>query len=166
MLANILSEKTRFLKFLTVGFSGTLINLAIVWLGNTFLFAPLGEPHQTWISYALAIVVSIFSNYILNYLWTWKDRRGVGKAWFLRHLVKYYLTNMFAASLQFVIANGGTYLLKVVFFEDSVTVPVFWKMSASLAGIGITGIINFLVNHFWNFNVAIDNAVNKKNEEK
>lgn len=166
MLQSILSEKGRFLKFLTVGLSGTVINLAIVWSGNSFIFKALGEPHQTWMSYALAILVSIFSNYILNYLWTWKDRRGQGTAYFFLHLGKYYLVNMVAASLQFVLANGGTYLLKVIFFEgsgeESAAVPVVWKMSASLAGIGIAGMINFLLNHFLNFNVL----VTRKNDEK
>lgn len=154
MLQSILSEKGRILKFFTVGFSGTLINLAFVWLGNAFLFSGLGEPHQTWLSYALAIVVSIFSNYILNYHWTWRDRRGPGTEYFFIHLFKYYLTNMVAASLQFFIANGGVYLLKTLFLEGDESVPVVWKMSASLAGIGMAGIINFLINHFWNFNLS------------
>ena len=149
MLEKILSEKARILKFATVGASGTVVNLAVVWLGNTLLFTALGEPHQTWMSYALAIIVSIFSNYIFNYHWTWRDRKGQGAAYFFLHLLKYYLTSMAAAGLQFLIANG----LIVVLFAGSVAVPVFWKMGAALAGIGTTGILSFLVHHFWNFNV-------------
>jgi putative flippase GtrA len=150
----------RILKFLTVGLSGTIVNLAFVWMGNSFFFKALGEPHQTWISYALAIMVSIFSNYIFNYFWTWGDRRGQGIASFFLHLWKYCLTSMATAGFQFLIANGITYLLKVSFFAGTVAVPVFWKMSASLAGICMAGIINFLVNHFWNFNVSVYKKVN------
>ena len=162
MLKIILAEKIRLLKFFAVGFSGTFVNLAVVWVGNSLIFKSLGEPHQTWMSYALAIIVSIFSNYLLNYHWTWKDRRGQGTAYFFLHLGKYYLTNLAAALLQFVIANGLTYLLKVYFFSDVAVVPVYWKMGASLAGIGNAGIINFLLNHLWNFNVSDNN----KNGEK
>lgn len=158
-MKNILSEKVRIAKFITVGLSGTFVNLAFVWLGNSFLFKALGEPHQTWMSYALAILVSIFSNYVFNYLWTWKDRRGQGAAFFFRHLMKYYLSSMAAAGLQFLIANGVIYLLKVSLFAGTLAVPVFWKMGASLIGIGMAGIINFLVNHFWNFNVTVNKRV-------
>ena len=137
-----------------MGFSGTIINLAFVWLGNSFLFQSLAEPHRTWISYALAIIISIFSNYIFNYLWTWRDRRGQGIAYFFLHLLKYYLTNMAAAGLQFLIANGITYLLNILLLGGNIEVPVLWKMSASIIGICTAGIINFLANHLWNFNVS------------
>lgn len=151
-MKKILSEKTRIIKFATVGASGTVVNLAFVWLGNSLLFKALGEPHQTWLSYALAILVSIFSNYILNYHWTWRDRRGRGAGYFFLHLLKYYLTSMGAAGLQFLIANG----LIVVLFAGDVAVPVLWKMGAALVGIGTAGIVSFLVHHFWNFNVSVN----------
>lgn len=158
LLTKILSEKARILKFATVGASGTIVNLAFVWLGNAWFFTALGEPHQTWISYALAIIVSIFSNYILNYHWTWRDRRGLGVAYFFLHLLKYYLTSMAAAGLQFLIANGLFFIL----FAGNAAVPVFWKMSAALAGIGTTAIISFLVHHFWNFNVSANKVISEK----
>jgi putative flippase GtrA len=158
LLKKILSEKARIIKFATVGASGTVVNLGFVWLGNSFLFKVLGEPHQTWISYAMAIIVSIFSNYIFNYLWTWRDRRGQGIAYFFLHLLKYYLTSMGAAGLQFLIANG----LIVMLFAGNVAVPVFWKMGASLVGIGTAGIVSFLVNHFWNFNVSVNRSYREK----
>jgi putative flippase GtrA len=155
LLKKILSEKVRIAKFITVGLGGTIVNLTLVWLGNSFLFKSLGEPHQTWMSYALAIIVSIFSNYVFNYLWTWRDCRGQGVAAFFSHLWKYYLINMAAAGLQFLIANG----LIVILFTGTVVVPVFWKMGASLVGIGMAGAINFLVNHFWNFNVSVNKRI-------
>lgn len=158
MYNKILSEKARILKFATVGASGTLVNLGFVWLGNSLFFTALGEPHQTWISYALAIILSIFSNYIFNYHWTWRDRRGLGIAYFFLHLLKYYLTSMGAAGLQFLIANG----LIVILFVGNVAVPVFWKMGASLVGIGMAGIVSFLANQFWNFNVSVNGSYSEK----
>jgi putative flippase GtrA len=73
----------------------------------------------------MVIIVSIFFNYIFNYLWTWRDRRAPGSASFFLHMFKYYLASMAAAGLQFLIANGITYLLKIIFFPGSSEVPVF-----------------------------------------
>ena len=162
MLKELLSEKLRFLKFLTVGVSGTVINLSLVWFGNSVVFFGVAEPLQTWLSYGLAIFVSITSNFVLNYHWTWRDRRGCGTKHFFLHLLKYYLTNLVAASIQFSIASIGVYLLTVSFLEVGAIVPVYWKMGAGLVGIGTAGVVNFLVNHFWNFNVSN----NKKNDEE
>ncbi|MBN2445000.1 MAG: GtrA family protein [Spirochaetales bacterium] len=151
MLKKILAGKNRFIKFAAVGLSGTIVNLSIVWLGNTLLFTSLKEPHQTWMSVALAIVISIFSNYVLNFLWTWRDRRAEGSASFFLHLIKYYLASMAAAGLQFLIAGGINYFLKINFFHQTGGIPVFLKMGASFAGICCAMILNFLLNHFWTF---------------
>ncbi|PCK00199.1 MAG: hypothetical protein COA42_23865 [Alteromonadaceae bacterium] len=158
----IASEKERFLKFAAVGASGTAINVALVWLGNAILFSRLGEPSQTQASYALAIIVSIFSNYIFNSMWTWSDRRGQGLKFFFQHLLKYYLTNALAAGLQFLIATTIIYSLSAMFYTGGLAVPVLWKMAGSVIGIGLAGGINFLVNHFWNFNISTSN--NNNNE--
>lgn len=154
----IASEKERFLKFAAVGISGTAVNIALVWLGNSIFFNAFDEPYQTQASYALAIIVSIFSNYIFNSMWTWKDRRGQGLYFFVQHLFKYYITNMLAASLQFLIANTIVYLLNTILYTNGLAVPVLWKMMASVMGVGVAGGINFLANHFWNFNVSSNNS--------
>ena len=151
MIKKILKEKVRFLKFAIVGLSGTVVNLLLVWLGNNVFFAKCNELLRTGAALALAIGASIFTNFILNYLWTWKDRRVKGLSSFARHLGKYYLASLAAALLQFVIAGIISYILQITLFAGVSAVPVFWKMGASFVGIGIAMLLNFILNHFWTF---------------
>jgi len=135
-----------------VGVIGTVVNLALVWLGNAAIFTAFGEPLQTWLSLVLAIALSVFTNYVLHYLWTWRDRRLSGIGFFFLHLFKYYMAAAVTASLQFLIASGLVYLLRLHYYESDAFVAVQWKILASLIGIVLSGVLNFLLNHFWNFN--------------
>ena len=70
---------SRILKFVTVGGLGTLVNEGVFTLTthNIPVFFSLG----------LAIELSIIFNFILNDIWTFKDRR-VGS--FIKRLVKFH----------------------------------------------------------------------------
>ena len=149
--AKILAEKKRFFKFAIVGCSGIIVNLCFVWLGNNIFFAARPEVFKTTVSYAIAILASILSNYSLNFLWTWADRRAAGVRSFLVHMLKYYAASLVAAGLQFLIAISLTFLLKITFFSRIDAVPVLFKMGASFAGIVVGMLTNFLLNHNWTF---------------
>jgi putative flippase GtrA len=151
-LINILfKEKGRLLKFALVGLGGTAVNLTLVWLGNNFFFARYSEWFKTTAALALAIVASIFSNYVFNYIWTWQDRREKGAFSFALHLGKYYLASLAAALLQFIIAGGISFVLQVTLFAGAEAVPLLWKMGASFTGIGVAMFVNFLMNNYWTF---------------
>lgn len=160
LINKILAEKKRLIQFASVGLSGVFVNLAFVWLGNSLFFNALEEPFRTWASMALAILISIFFNYVLNFLWTWKDRRGMACASFLEHLLKFYLASLAAAGVQFFIANGIIFLFKVILFSLANPMPVLCKLCASVFGIAVAGIFNFIANHFWTFKVQ---TVKEKN---
>jgi len=59
----------RILKFAIVGFSGIFVNMGLLW----FLTEVAGLFYL--ISGIIAIEASIISNFILNDIWTFKDRR-------------------------------------------------------------------------------------------
>ncbi len=64
----------RFLKFGIVGGSGVLVNLGIYF----FFTRGLGWQESLWgknLSYFLSVEVSILTNFLLNDLWTFADRR-------------------------------------------------------------------------------------------
>jgi len=145
-------EKGRFVKFCIVGGSGVVVNLAVVWAGNTLLPGALGDDARTALSYFLGIVVSIGTNFVLNDVWTWRDRekRGVGHA--LARLVKYYLVSAIAGGLQFVSAYAVVFLVKALLLAPGVPeVPVGWKLLGALVGIAIGTFVNFFLNYFWTF---------------
>lgn len=140
------------MKFCLVGGSGLVVNLAVVWVGNEVAFVTLAEWWRTSISYALAIFVSILTNFLLNDGWTWRDRRrgGAGQ-WFVR-LGKYYAVAAVAAVLQYVTSLAVTALAAwLVTGSPAGTVSVWYKWLAVMAGVVIGTMVNFVVNHFWTY---------------
>ena len=152
MLGRVLAQRWRFLKFCVVGGSGVFVNLACVWVGNEIAFPSLAEWWRTALSYLLAIVVSIFTNFLANDFWTWADRRGSGARAFLSRLAKYYTVSAVAAILQYATSMGATALMAALLYGSSrAVVPVYWKWAAVMAGIALGTMVNFLVNHFWTY---------------
>jgi dolichol-phosphate mannosyltransferase len=65
-----LADPQRLLRFGLVGLSGVAVNTFFLWS-----FTELGHLHYL-ISSPLAVELSILSNFTLNDLWTFRDRRG------------------------------------------------------------------------------------------
>lgn len=145
----ILKERRRFIKFCIVGTSGIFVNLLFVTLGNEVFFSALKEEIKTPISYALGIVVSIFTNFLLNDLWTWADRKG--RKSFTTRMFQYYVVSAIAAVVQFGVSNSSAFLIKYMFFPHQPSLHTSWKLASALAGIAMGTIINFIVNHLWTF---------------
>ena len=132
-------ERRRFVKFGIVGVSGVGVNLLFVHIG-TILFADLSESTLEAAASALGIVVSVLTNFILNDLWTWSDRKkGSGKRDFFVRMGTFYLTAAVAAVFQF-----GTAQLLAQGLDWSIYI-------AQLIGIGLGMVINFVVNNVWTF---------------
>ena len=72
----------RFLKFCTVGASGVVVNLVLL-----AIFAD-GLGIQVNLASALAIEASINSNFSINEIWTFRDRRA-GKQGLFSRLLKF-----------------------------------------------------------------------------
>ncbi|MCP4675063.1 MAG: GtrA family protein [Deltaproteobacteria bacterium] len=153
----------RFLKFCTVGVSGVVVNL-----GSLALLADaLGM--QVNAASALAIVVSINSNFFINELWTFRDRReasgSILKRWF-----KFHVVSIVGAAIQWIIfiaANlcwllltddsAGQYFVEgESWFERFVLRPVAEppdvgniKYASQLLGIAVATLWNFFANFHW-----------------
>jgi hypothetical protein len=66
----------RFIKFGVVGASGTVVNLAVLYLAQEFLFSRIADFHDRLnYSIALAITVATISNFYWNRRLTWRDRK-------------------------------------------------------------------------------------------
>ena len=118
-------------KFSLVGLSGVLVNMGMLALLREIAGFPL------WLASPLAIEVSILSNFTLNDLWTWGDRR-FRKYW--GRLWRYHLSvGITGFGINYPIFLALTYLAKL---------PYFW---ANIIGIGFASAGNFLLNHFWTY---------------
>lgn len=144
------SRAKRFVKFAIVGGSGVVVNMAIFHLCYHLVFVSLSMTPRHSLSNAVGVLVSIFTNFLLNDSWTWGDRiKGQRRQWFKR-LGKYYLMCAAAGLVQLGVAHvANTYL-----FNSLSLRPLGFDLAPSLAvGLGIVaGIaINFPVSHLWAF---------------
>ena len=66
----------RFLKFGTVGASGTVVNLGLLYFAQEHIFTAVHQPEMRLnFSLALAIFFATLNNFFWNRLWTWADRK-------------------------------------------------------------------------------------------
>ena len=130
--------RPRFIKFGIVGASGVVVNLAVLYVGQEYLFTEVAQ--QTLrlnLSLALAIFIATISNFFWNRRWTWHDRKEhrtvpvivqfgqYALACWVGIVVQIGLTNLFALFLYYMLAN----LIAVV----------------------IASLFNFVANDFWTF---------------
>ncbi len=124
-------EVTRFLKYCLVGASGVLVNMALLWL-----FTELVGLYYL-VSSAIAVEISIVTNFTLNDFITFRDRRAGGRAQFLTRLAKFN-----AVSLAGLVVNVGILWLLTSIFG------VYYLIS-NLFGIAAATLWNYLVNLWW-----------------
>jgi len=122
----------RFVKFLIVGFSGIIVNMALLYMlteiaGLYYMFSSI-----------VAIEISIISNFFLNNFWTWKERE---KGNIYSKIVKYHITTGISAIF-------GNWLILVVLTE---LFGMYYLLS-NLIGIAVGTISNYLINDLWTFN--------------
>jgi len=131
-------EQRRFLKFCIVGGSGVPVNLLFTWLGYQFLFVRFGHEVRNGAAFVLGIIVSIFTNFLLNDFWTWRDReKHTGH--FLGRMGRFYLVCSVASLIQFGTAMALTLWLHLHY------------LVSQLVGIALATVVNFVVNNAWTF---------------
>lgn len=154
----------RFGKFGVVGGLGVVVNWLFFEVGF-WAFTPWGEDPAYLGGLILGLVVSIFTNFVLNDIWTWADRvKGGLRDWFHR-LGKYYVSALVAGAIQVAVSWWSRDLL---FSQLALTVPR-WEVPVLDAaipafdlgprlglftGIACGMIVNFLAGHLWAFRDA------------
>ena len=128
------------IRFAFVGLSGVFVNLAIYFICYEYIFYEHDAGLQRNLSVIGGILVSIFTNFVLNDRWTWGDRqKGHWSRWFHR-LVKYY------------IAAGAGALSQIGVFNAAVAIiGEEYHLLANLAGIGLATVVNYALLHLWSF---------------
>jgi len=125
----------RLLKFLIVGGLGTFVNEGV------FILTVHDMP--IFFSLGLAIELSIIFNFLLNDIWTFKDRR-VGS--FIKRLLKFHGSSFSGGIAQYAVVilllvsflhfSNGSEILLFLFFSD------VKAQSLSLAVINFIGIVS------------------------
>jgi putative flippase GtrA len=108
----------RFIKFGMVGASGTVINVAVLYLAQEYLLLGIADFHERLnFSIAMAITLATISNFYWNRRLTWRDRRHQmhrsALILFLRYVmaaglaivVQSLLTKWLALHTHYIVAN-------------------------------------------------------------
>ena len=126
------------MKFATVGASGVVVNLVVLYICQEFLFAFIQTPGMRLnVSLAAAIFVATVNNFYWNRFWTWNDRAHHPDKHLILHFGQYALACWVGTGMQFLLTN--LFVLYVHY------------LIANAAAIVIASIFNFLVNNFWTF---------------
>jgi len=148
LLRRLLSK--RFLKFGTVGASGTLVNVGMLYVAQEHIFNAV-QPTELKLnlSLALAILLATLNNFFWNRLWTWADRTQNHHRSWLSQFGQYTMACWLSIALQVVFTN--------------LLAPHIFYQIANLIAIGLTSVLNFLLNDIWTFGRAklLDKSASK-----
>jgi len=123
----------RFIKFGLVGGSGTVINIAVLYLTQEHVLNNIADFHQRLnYSIALAITVATVSNFYWNRRLTWRDRTRSTPQPALRLFVKYVMAAALSIALQSLLTK---WLALHVHY-----------LVANVIAIGLASVVNFIAN--------------------
>ena len=121
----------RFIKFCLVGLSGVLVNEGLLWL----LTEGMGLYYV--LSAAIAIETAILTNFILNDIWTFRDRRSPG------------IKSVLGRGLKFnLVSVGGLGINMAILWTFTEVVGISYLVS-NLIGIAGATVWNFTINTLW-----------------
>jgi len=130
----------RFIKFGTVGFSGTIVNVAVLYLSQEFFLIhihPAGR--RLHFSLACAIFVATVNNYLWNRAWTWDDREKRPGFGFFVQMGQYFLACGVAIACQYLFT---LLLSRVVHY-----------LAANVIAVVLAAVITYVLNDIWTFSV-------------
>lgn len=126
------------MKFGTVGASGVVVNLVVLYLCQEYLFVAIRTSDMRLnISLAVAIFFATVNNFFWNRAWTWSDRKHHPDKHLLLHFGQYALACWVGIVLQVILTK-----LFVIYL---------YYLIANALAIVLASVFNFLVNNFWTF---------------
>ena len=140
-------ERTRFLKFATVGAIGSVIDIAIMNF-LTHLF-------NMRLVYAgtISLICAIISNFLLNRYWTYPDSRS---RHFLHQLGMFFLVNVIGIAFRIPILHFVEPPMAGAFESmthlSHASAEILAKNATLALAIGVVMIWNFFINRYWTYN--------------
>jgi putative flippase GtrA len=140
-------ERSRFLKFATVGAIGSVLDILIMNLLTHLFDMPLV------IAGTLSLICAIISNFLLNRYWTYPDSRS---RHFLHQLSMFFLVNLIGIAFRIPILHfvepvmAGTFENMV--HLSHVAAEVLARNATLAFAIGVVMIWNFFINRYWTYN--------------
>ena len=140
-------ERTRFLKFATVGAIGSVLDIAIMNL-LTHLFSM-----RLVYAGTISLICAIISNFMLNRYWTYPDSRS---RHFLHQLSMFFLVNVIGIVFRVPILHFVEPVMEGAFENmvhlSNASAEIVAKNATLAFAIGVVMIWNFFINRYWTYN--------------
>ncbi|MBW1916146.1 MAG: GtrA family protein [Deltaproteobacteria bacterium] len=128
----------RFIKFATVGLSGTIVNMVMLHINQEILLKSIYPlEFRLKLSLSGAIFLATINNYLWNRIWTWKDRKRENWDGFFIQMGQYFLACSIAIVLQYVITIILSRFINYLI--------------ANLVSIVLSAIFVYVLNDIWTF---------------
>lgn len=141
-------ERTRFLKFCTVGVLGAVVDFGVMNLCLR-LFGMNSRAAST-----ISFIAAVLSNFIWNHFWAYPDSR---KKKLSTKLIQFVLVSLVGLAIRYLLFLT---IENPILAAAGRIVPEGFPMSAETVGHNVTLVIsivivliwNFLANRFWTYN--------------
>ena len=140
-------ERTRFIKFMTVGVIGAVVDFGIMNLLSKLYNMPLT------LAGTISFFCAIISNFLWNRYWTYPDSRSRPVA---RQLIMFFVVNMAGLAIRLPILHFLEPPLKNFFEGLALNIPFtpgfLGKNFTLMVAVGVVMLWNFFVNRYWTYN--------------
>jgi len=151
-LVTNLQERTRFIKFITVGAIGAVVDFGIMNLFSRLFNMPLT------LAGTISFICAILSNYLWNRFWTYPDSRSRPIS---RQLTMFFIVNIAGLAIRLPILHFLEPPMQGLFEHLAVNIrltPEFLGKNFTLmVAVSVVMLWNFFVNRYWTYN-DIDKA--------
>lgn len=130
----------RFIKFGTIGLSGTAVNLTVLYINQEIILKDI-YPVETRLSLSLAgaIFLATINNFLWNRIWTWGDRRGKTKHGFFIQMGQYFVASWLSIVLQFSLTKLFAQFIHYLI--------------ANIVSIVLAAVFTYILNDIWTFSI-------------
>jgi len=140
-------ERTRFIKFMTVGVIGAVVDFGIMNLLSKLYNMPLT------LAGTISFICAIISNFLWNRYWTYPDSRSRPVA---RQLIMFFVVNVAGLAIRLPILHFLEPPLKNFFVDLALNIPFtpgfLGKNFTLMVAVGVVMLWNFFVNRYWTYN--------------
>lgn len=140
-------ERTRFIRFMSVGAIGAVVDFGIMNLLTKLFNMPLT------LAGSISFICAILSNFLWNRFWTYPDSRSRPIA---RQLTMFFIVNVAGLVIRLPILKFLEPPLRKLFehltFNTSLTPEFLGKNFTLMVAVGVVMLWNFFVNRYWTYN--------------
>ena len=142
-----LQERTRFVKFITVGAIGAVVDFGIMNLFSKLFSMSLS------LAGTISFICAVISNFLWNRYWTYPDSRSRPIA---RQMAMFFIVNVAGLAIRLPILHFLEPPLQRLFENLALNIPStpeFLGKNFTLAvAVGVVMLWNFFVNRYWTYN--------------